>query len=201
MSKPLLVGITGGIGSGKSIVSKFFHVLGVPIYNSDDRGKYLMTEDDQLVEQVKSAFGSQSYFEDGSLNRSYLAAEVFPNQEKLQTLNDLVHPAVGRDFENWVNLNFDHPYLMKEAALLFETGIYKQLDKVICVMAPEEVRLDRVLLRDTQRSLEQIEDIMNRQVSDSKRKKLSDSLINNDGTELLIPQVLKLHQDFLNLSV
>ena len=99
MSKPLLIGITGGIGSGKSTISRFFEVLGVPVYNSDDRGKYLMVNDEQLMNQIKSTFGGQSYFDDGGLNRAYLASEVFSNEEKLKTLNSYVHPAVGRDFE------------------------------------------------------------------------------------------------------
>lgn len=199
MSKPLLVGITGGIGSGKSTVSQFFQILGIPVYNSDDNGKRLMVEDDQLIAGVKAEFGVQSYFEDGGLNRSYLASEVFSNEERLKVLNSLVHPAVGRDFKNWVANQQGSPYLLKEAALLFETGIYQELDKTISVMAPTSIRTERVLLRDEQRSRQQIEDIMTKQVSDAPRKKLSDYLIDNGGAELLIPQVLKIHQSLLGL--
>lgn len=200
MSKPLLIGITGGIGSGKSTISRFFEVLGVPVYNSDDRGKYLMVNDEQLMNQVKSTFGGQSYFDDGSLNRAYLASEVFSNEEKLQKLNSFVHPAVGRDFENWAEGNMHEPYVLKEAALLFEAGIYKQLDKTICVMASKSLRMERVFLRDEQRSQEEIENIIERQISDGQRKKLADYLVDNNGTELLIPQVLKIHQELLNLA-
>lgn len=199
MSKPLLVGITGGIGSGKSTISQFFKILGIPVYNSDDNGKRVMVEDAQLIDNVKSEFGEESYFEDGGLNRSYLASEVFSNEERLKILNGLVHPAVGRDFKNWIARHQNSPYLLKEAALLFETGIYQELDKTISVMAPNSIRMGRVLLRDEQRSRQQIEDIMAKQVSDNQRKKLSDYLIDNSGAELLIPQVLKIHQSLLSL--
>ena len=199
MSKPLLIGITGGIGSGKSTVSRFFEVLGIPVYYSDDRAKRLMVTDQHLVAQIKSAFGAESYFEDGSLNRVYLASSVFSNEEKLKTLNGFVHPAVGRDFETWVNENANQAYVLKEAALLFETGIYQQLDKTICVMAQKELRIERVLLRDAHRSKQEVEDIIAKQISDGQRKKLSDFLIDNNGSELLIPQVLKIHQELLNL--
>ena len=200
MSKPVLVGITGGIGSGKSICSDLFQLLGVPVYNSDNQGKRLMVEDTQLVDSIKAEFGSESYFDDGSLNREYLAAKVFPNKEQLEVLNALVHPAVGRDFENWISQNLGHPYLLKEAALLYETGIYQKLDKNVCVLASKEVRMERVLLRDEQRGKEQVENIMEKQVSDNQRKKLSDFLIQNSGEELLIPQVLKIHQSLLDFS-
>ncbi|NVJ48075.1 MAG: dephospho-CoA kinase, partial [Cytophagia bacterium] len=144
-------------------------------------------------------FGEESYFEDGGLNRSYLASEVFSNEERLKILNGLVHPAVGRDFKNWIARHQNSPYLLKEAALLFETGIYQELDKTISVIAPNSIRMGRVLLRDEQRSRQQIEDIMAKQVSDNQRKKLSDYLIDNSGVELLIPQVLKIHQSLLSL--
>lgn len=199
MSKPLLIGITGGIGSGKSIVSRFFQVLGTPIYYSDDRAKHLMVADKELVAQIVAAFGAESYFKDGSLNRAYLASAVFSNEEKLKVLNSFVHPAVGRDFDLWVKDNSDSPYLLKEAALLFETGIYQQLDKTICVIARKELRIERVLLRDAHRSKQEVEDIIARQISDGQRKKLADYLIDNDGAHLLIPQVLDIHQELLDL--
>lgn len=199
MSKPLLIGITGGIGSGKSTVSRFFEILGIPVYYSDDRAKQLMVTDQQLVAQIKSAFGADSYFDDGSLNRAYLASSVFSNEENLHHLNGFVHPAVGRDFEAWVEENINEVYVLKEAALLFETGIYQKLDKTICVMARRELRIERVLLRDAQRSKQQVEDIISKQNSDAQRKKLADFLIDNNGNELLIPQVLKIHKALLNL--
>ncbi|WP_420385423.1 dephospho-CoA kinase [Roseivirga sp.] len=200
MTRPLLVGITGGIGSGKSTVSRLFQILGVPVYNSDDRGKHLMVHHQPLIDQIRKAFGEDSYFGDGTLNRSYLASEVFSNEEKLKLLNSFVHPAVGEDFKSWIATHTDANYLLKETALLFETGIYKELDKSICVMASRSVRAERVVLRDEQRSMQEIENIMDKQLSDGQRRKLSDYLIDNNGDQLLIPQVLKIHDELSNLS-
>ena len=200
MSKPFLVGITGGIGSGKSTVSRIFKVLGVPVYYADDRGKSLLEEDQTLIEQVRSAFGEKSYESSGKLNTQYLAGEVFPVPEKLEVLNGLVHPAVARDFRAWTDHHSKSPCLLKEAALLYETGSYEQLDSTVCVMAPKELRLERVLLRDTGRSRQQVMQIMERQTDDLTRKQLADYLIQNNGKELLIPQVQKVHVSLLKLA-
>ena len=137
-NKPILVGITGGIGSGKSTAAKLFEILGVPVYYADDRGKNLLVENTTLCRNVIREFGPESYFDDGSLNREFLAKTVFPNTELLEKLNTLVHPALVQDFENWVSANNQKPYLLKEAALLFETGSYKALDKTICVLASKK---------------------------------------------------------------
>lgn len=190
MNKPLLVGLTGGIGSGKTTVSRIFISLGVPVYYADDRGKWLMSHDEQLKAAVMETFGAESYNEKGELNREYLAQRVFSDDEELQKLNGLVHPAVGRDFKAWVNQHSNEPYLIKEAALIFEGGSYKELDKVINVSATRETRIHRVLLRDLQRSREQVLAIMEKQLSENERKRRSDYLIDNNGEKLLIPQVL-----------
>lgn len=190
MSKPLLIGLTGGIGSGKTTVSQVFASLKVPIYYADDRGKLLMTEDAELKGQITEVFGAESYDANGSLNRAYLAQKVFSDEEELQKLNAMVHPAVGRDFAAWVNNNLHELYLIKEAALIFEAGSYKQLDKVINVSATKEERLHRVLLRDMQRSREQILAIMEKQLSEGERKSRSDYQIDNNGKKMVIPQVL-----------
>lgn len=197
--KSLLVGITGGIGSGKSTVSRLFEILGVPVYYADDRAKLLMVEDETLIYSIKESFGDLSYL-NGRLNRSYLAVEVFSNEEKLKVLNGLVHPAVARDFASWAEGFSTSPYVLKEAALLFETGSYQQLPKTICVLAKKSIRLERVLLRDHQRSLIEVESIMDKQTSDGQRRKLADYLISNDEDQLLIPQVLKIHNELLSLS-
>lgn len=197
MNNPRLVGITGGIGSGKSTVCKIFEVLGVPIYYADDRGKQLLIENKVLVEEVKSEFGMQSYTTEGHLNRSYLADLVFSNAAKLEKLNSLVHPAVAQDFKIWVESKGDHPYVLKEAALLFETTSYKSLDEIICVYASKKTRVERVLLRDLQRTSEQVEQIMAQQTSDGVRKKLSTYAIQNDSDSLIIPQVMKVHDAIL----
>lgn len=197
MSKTLLIGVTGGIGSGKSTVCKIFEILGIPVYYADDRGKALMVEDPKLVEQIIAEFGQESYTTAGQLDRIYLAERVFPNPEKLEKLNSFVHPAVANDFEEWVLANQNKDYLLKEAALLYEIGAYKALDATICVMASKGVRTQRVLLRDEQRTIEQVEQIIERQTNDATRRKLSDYTVDNDGTKLLIPQVSSIHNKIL----
>ncbi len=197
MTKPRLIGITGGIGSGKSTVSKIFEALNVPVYYADDRGKHLLLNNTALIDSVKAEFGEQSYSADGTLNRSYLADVVFSNSVALEKLNALVHPAVASDFQNWVLSKQRHPYVLKEAALLFETGSYKSLDDVICVYASKKVRVERVLLRDLQRSLKQVEQIIDKQTSDEVRKELATYAIQNNADAFLIPQVIKVHKGIL----
>jgi dephospho-CoA kinase len=191
--KKMLIGITGGIGSGKSTVAKIFNILGIPIYSADDRAKWLMANDADLKEQIISNFGKESYFEDGSLNRSYLAAQVFNDEEKVSMINSLVHPAVKKDFEKWV-LKQNSPYVLKEAALLFESGSYQDLDKIINVSAPLKIRINRVMLRDPQRSENQINDIINKQLPDEEKNLKADFVIKNSDNRLLIPQVMQIHQ-------
>lgn len=190
---PLLIGITGGIGAGKSTVANIFQTLGIPVYSADDRAKWLMVHSKELKEAITMAFGPEAYLPDGSLNRSYLANEVFSDPETTKKINDLVHPAVKTDFEDWAARQ-KSPYVLKEAALLFETGSYKGLHKVINVFAPNQTRLIRVMTRDPQRTKEQIMSIMDRQLSDEEKNKLADFTIDNSDNQKLIPQVLKIHQ-------
>jgi len=197
MTKPKSIGITGGIGSGKSTVCRIFESLGVPIYYADDRGKYLLKNNQDLVQSVKSIFGEESYLADGEVNRSYLAEVVFSQPSELEKLNALVHPTVAKDFEQWVKEHAGQSYVLKEAALLFETESYKSLDDVICVFAPKNVRLARVLLRDIQRTSQQVRQIMEQQTSDQVRRELATYSIQNDSRSLLIPQVLKIHKQIL----
>lgn len=194
--KPLLVGITGGIGAGKSTAAKIFNILGIPVYSADDRAKWLMANDKDLIAAITESFGDSSYNTDGSLNKIFLANEVFSDQEKTKTINGLVHPAVKNDFENWASKQ-SSPYVLKEAALLFETGSYKDLDKTINVSAPIKVRILRVLTRDPQRSEEQINAIIDRQLPDEQKNKLADFTIKNVDNKMLIPQVLKIHQSLI----
>jgi dephospho-CoA kinase len=194
MSKALLVGLTGGIGSGKTTVSRVFRSLGVPVYYADDRGKWLMANDAALRSEIVRAFGKESYHLEGNLNRSYLASRVFSNEEELKKLNALVHPAVGKDFSDWADSHNDRPYLIKEAALIFEAGSYKLLDRVISVSAAKDIRLERVLLRDLQRSKDQVLAIMAKQLSENERKRRSDFVIENSGKQLVIPQVLRVDE-------
>lgn len=195
---PLLIGVTGGIGAGKSMVCKVFQSLGVPVYNADDRAKWLMAHDPLLIEDIKGLFGADAYLENGKINRGFLASAVFGNEEKLRQLNALVHPKVGTDFLRWVKENREFPYLIKEAALLFESGSYKQLDKVINVDSPAALRKSRVLLRDPHRLPADVDAIMDKQFSDDQRREKADYIISNDNNNLVIPQVLKLHAQFLS---
>ena len=192
----LKVGITGNMGSGKSIVSSIFRILNVPVYDADTRAKWVMSHDKILQEQIVSEFGEDSYLTDGQLNRQFLAAKVFNDQDRLEKLNSIVHPRVGIDFENWIRNNSESAYIIKEAALLFESGSAKQLDKIIVVTAPEPVRLKRVQKRDPQRSVQQIKDIFNMQMDEGDKAKLADYIIKNDESELVVDQVLDLHNNF-----
>lgn len=190
------VGITGGIGAGKSLVTRIFKTLGVPVYDSDSRAKYVMTTDGILISNIKKEFGELSFHPDGSLNRSYLSELVFRDEERLRKLNELVHPRVANDYEEWVAEHTQYEYLIKEAALLFESGSYKELDHVILVVAPELLRIDRVVRRDKGRTPDQVRKIMEQQMSDEEKMKLADSIIWNDESRLVIPQVLELHKRF-----
>lgn len=192
------VGITGGIGSGKTTVCKLFATLGIPVYYADDAAKWLMENDEQLITQISNTFGPDVYLPDKRLNRSLLASLVFNNQEALTKLESMVHPAVQQHSINWMQQQ-TAPYTLKEAALLFESGSYKQLDKVIVVVAPEEVRLKRVQLRDNS-TLAAIKARMDKQMPDEEKIKLADYLIYNDGTQLLIPQVVDIHRQLLGLA-
>ncbi len=189
MTRPLLVGVTGGIGSGKSVVCRLFEILGVPVYHADDRGKWLLENDDELKKGVIKTFGKESYVED-KLNRGHLA-KSFHDESTLEKLNKLVHPAVARDFSEWV-LGLPGEILIKEAALLFETGSYRQLDKTILVTAPESIRIDRVLKRDKFRSREEVLQIIDKQWGEDRKKELADYVIKNDGRTMIIPQVMEL---------
>ncbi len=192
MANPLQIGITGGIGSGKTLVSKIFACLGIPVYDADSHAKELMTTDGILVSQIKKEFGDLSYLSDGALNRKYLSEVVFNNQERLDILNKLVHPRVAENYTQWVKRNSDQVYILKEAALLFETGSYQALNKIIVVHAPEEVRIKRVMHRDG-RAEQQVKEIIRKQMSEEEKLKRADFILYNDESSLIIPQVLTLH--------
>ncbi|WP_448520141.1 dephospho-CoA kinase [Rhodoflexus sp.] len=195
----LKVGITGGIGSGKSTVCRIFEVLGAPVYDADSRAKWLQTHDEQLRNQIIQYFGKESYLPDGTLNRSHLSAQVFNNPEKLQLLNSLVHPRVAEDSARWLAAQqaAGKPYAIKEAALMIEAGSYKQLDVLVVVTAPDQVRIARVLQRDPQRSREEVAAIISRQMPESEKVQYADYVIHNDSSQLLIPQVISLHRELV----
>lgn len=195
----LKIGITGNIGSGKTTISKVFEILGVPVFYADVAAKLVMTNDDLLVAGIKEAFGKEAYFSDGSLNRKYIAGKVFNDSAELGKLNTLVHPATFRAFDSWVKEYADAPYVLKEAAILFESGSYKLCDYSLLVTAPYEVRIRRVTTRDNI-TLEEVKSRDARQMSEEDKLKLADFIIKNDDSELVIPQVLVLHQQFLALA-
>lgn len=194
----LQIGITGGIGSGKSLICKIFQHLGIITYDADSRAKYIMTTDGILVSQIKKEFGDLSYHPDGTLNRAHLAGLTFQDASKIKVLNQLVHPRVGEDYLQWLKAHASERYLIKEAALLFESGSYQSLDSVIVVSAPEEVRINRIVKRDPQRSMQQLHDIMKQQMPEADKLKRADYVIENDDAHLVIPQVLRLHSIFNN---
>lgn len=196
---PLKVGITGGIGSGKTTVCKIFEILGIPVYYADDRAKWLMANDPSLKASIQTTFGPESYSAIGELNRQYLAEKVFSNPEAVSKINALVHPCVGKDFESWIDRQ-TFPYVLKEAALIFESGGDKKLDGVINVSSPLKVRVARVLLRDPHRSEEQINHIIDQQMPDEEKNDLADYVIKNTENKMLIPQVLAIHQELLKKS-
>jgi len=191
MHKPLKIGITGGIGSGKTLVSGVFQKLGAPTYNADDRAKWLMNNNTKIIIKVIDLFGPEAYI-NGELNRSLIAKQVFKNTSLLAKLNAVVHPIVFDDFDEWYEAQ-TYPYVLKEAALLFESGSYRDLDAIITVDAPLEIRLKRASIRD-QKSEDEIKGRIKKQYPNEIKVKAADFVINNDGITPVLPQVLQLHQ-------
>jgi dephospho-CoA kinase len=198
-NKPLKIGITGGIGSGKSVVCEIFKVLGIPVYNADDKARVLMMEDQKIIKSIKRNFGVDTYFKTGELNRKFLSQNVFNDENKLKTINSIVHPSVAEDFERWSENNWNYVYIMKEAALLVESGSYKTLDFLVTIMAPKTLRIQRVLKRDQHRTEEDVRLIISKQLNDEEKMLKSQFGIINDGKSLLIPQVLKIHEYLINI--
>lgn len=194
-AKPLRIGITGGIGAGKSIISKLFHLLGTPCYEADSRAKWLMNNLPEIQIAVRSLFGEESY-QNGELNRAHIASLAFQNQSLLTQLNAVVHPAVARDFDVWADSQ-KAPYVLKEAALLFETGSYKNLDATIFVKADTDIRIQRVKSRDPQRTAQEIKAIMDKQWPEAQKEALANYVVVNDESALVIPQVLSIHKRLL----
>lgn len=194
----LQIGITGGIGTGKSTACKVFETLGIAVYDADTRAKAVMQKDNILIQALKNAFGTKVYDEKGILNRTYLAEQIFHDKEKVKLLNAIVHPAVGRDYQHWAEAHqHQSHYLLKEAALMFESGSYLLLDAVIVVTAPLEERIERILARDPHRNETQIKAIIDKQMPEEDKIKKADFVIHNDHSHSLIKQVMELHKHFL----
>ncbi|MEO5583926.1 MAG: dephospho-CoA kinase [Flavobacteriales bacterium] len=190
----LKVGVTGGIGSGKSTVCRMFSVLGIPVFSSDDEGKRLLAEDPEVRNALIAAFGAGIFVHD-ALDRKALGALVFNDRDALDRLNAIVHPAVREAFSAWAEKQ-QAPYVINEAAILVETGAYKQLDHLLVVDAPEAERIARVMRRDGTTE-EQVRARMSNQADDAARAAVADSIIVNDGKAMVIPQVLAVHEQLL----
>jgi dephospho-CoA kinase len=185
------IGLTGGIGSGKTTVARIFETLGIPVYYSDDAAKKMLNENEELRKQIIEHFGPETYH-NNQLNRSHLSSIIFNDDQKLALLNSWVHPLTIADSNEWMKAQ-KTPYAIKEAALIFESDVWKHLDKVIGVSAPYELRLQRAMHRD-QISEEAVRARMSKQMNEEEKMKRCDFIIRNDEKELLIPQVLALHK-------
>lgn len=190
----LKIGLTGGIGSGKSTVAKVFQTLGIPVYYADDAAKELMNNNEGLKQQIILHFGEDVY-ENKVLNRKLLAQKVFNNPTQLHLLNSFVHPATIQAAEDWF-VQQTAPYCIKEAALIFESGSQQNLDFVIGVYTPTTIRLQRVMQRD-KATKKEVQQRMDKQIDETIKMRLCDFVVTNNEQELLIPQVMALHEKFI----
>jgi len=195
----LLIGITGGIGAGKSTVCRVFEWLHVPVYYADDEAKKLINSNKELKKDIKRLLGKESYDANGFYNRAFVSEMVFKNSGLLEQLNQIIHPAVALHFENWTLENSNSKYLLKEAAILFESGSHKKMDKIIGVQAPLSVRIERVNNRDRIPN-SAIKARIDNQMSQDEKMKLCDYIITNDGIELIVPQVVNIHRQISMLE-
>jgi dephospho-CoA kinase len=194
----LKVGLTGGIGSGKSLVADIFKHLGIPVYHADDRSKSLLDMSDDLRRQLIIAFGPDIYHKN-TINKPAFASLIFASRKSIEKANSIIHPFVFADFEQWCLQQKRAPYLIMEAAILFESGAQQFLDHTITIEANEGIRIHRVLSRD-QTDLESVSRRMQFQFTDQKRQALADSIIINNEKQLLIPQVIRIHELLLGVS-
>ena len=192
-----IIGLTGGIGSGKTLVSKVFENLGIAVYNSDIEAKLLMNNDPEIINKFKMIFGFEIYDDNNRLNKKKLADLIFNDKNKLKTVNSIVHPAVKKHFTNWVQMQ-KSPYVIKETAILFESGTYKDVDKIITVTASLDLRINRLIGRD-RLSKEAIIERVNNQLNEDYKIKNSDYVIYNDNKQLIVPLILKIHQKILEI--
>jgi dephospho-CoA kinase len=185
------IGVTGGIGSGKSTVCDWFSKMGIPVYQADTRAKQII--ENQLKPYIIELLGAEAFFDDGSYNRAWVSQKVFAQNDLLNRLNALVHPAVKMDFELWAKNQNQAPYVLKEAALLFETGSYRELDAIILVVADTDKRIERIKKRDN-RSEEQIRAIISKQADDAAKQKIANYIIENSHDQSLKEQVERIDQ-------
>ncbi len=194
-NKVLKIGITGGIGSGKTLISRIFSILGIPVYDADSRAKWISNFHPDVKKEIIELFGESAYI-DNKFNSRHIVSMILNDKTKTEKLNNIVHPRVGEDFMEWTSQHNNAPYLLKEAALLFESDSYKTLDKIIVVTAPLEIRIKRILIRDPQRTETEIHGIMDKQMPEEEKIKRADFLIHNDDRQMVIPQVIALDKIF-----
>lgn len=189
------LGVTGGIGSGKTSVCKVFNILGIPVFSADPEAQKIMNDDENVIREINKLAGRNIY-PDGNLDRMGLATLIFNDPDRLRQVNSIVHPIVFEHFKTWAE-TWDTPYVIMEAAILFESGAAKLVDRVATVIAPIEERIARVTKRNTL-SREQVMERIKNQMDDDARIKLSDYVINNSENEMIIPVILKIHEDIIN---
>ena len=194
----ITAGITGGIASGKSVVCEVFKLLGVPVYNADTAAKVLANTDREIKNDLTKLFGDDIY-EGNNLNRKKLSEIIFNNKTALENTNKIIHPRVINDFLRWAEEHKDHKYILMEAAILYESGTYKMLNKVITVTAPKQLRISRALSRENL-TKQIIENIQKNQILDEEKVKRSHYVILNDNKTLILPQILRIHQQLLNIN-
>ncbi len=189
----MIVAITGGIGSGKTTVAKVFETMGCVLYNSDEKAKELYF-DLEIKHKVIELFGAEAYLQNGQLNREFISGKVFENKALLEKLNSIIHPAIKLDFENFVNQQLPETIIIKESALIFETGLYKNFEPIILVTAPIEQKIERVVKRNSTTRAE-VEKRMNAQWTDQQKLPLAHFVITNSNTDAVIPQVVKVLEE------
>ena len=194
----LKVALTGNMGSGKTVICRFFEMLDVPVFYADIEAKKLYTNP-AILQKVKALFGKEVFTSDGSVNKKALAVKVFSDKEKLKKLNDVLHPDVHKMFDQWARQHDNKPYCIQEAAIIFETGGYKRFDKTILVHAPEDILLERVMKRDAI-SRREVLDRLKNQMDQEEKKELADYLLPNDNSTLLIPRILEIHKELNHFS-
>ena len=192
MKKALHIGLTGGIGSGKSTVAKVFETLGIPVYYADDRSKSILQNNPSVKEKIVKEWGESVLDTKGSIDKKALAGLVFSQSEELKKLNAILHPLVALDYQFWLSQQLDVPYIIKEAAILIESGSYKNCDKIIMVVAPEDIAISRVMARDAV-SAEQVKQRIANQMPVEEKIKFAHFIIHNDNQQMLIPQVRDIH--------
>ena len=191
---PYLIGITGGIGSGKSTVSQIISHLGYKVYDSDARAHEIINENILIKDKLIESFGSDIY-QDSKFNKEYVSKLIFNDESAKTKINSIVHPEVINDFKNWVKENKIEKFLFKESALLFESSSYKDLDKTVYIYCDKDIRIERIKIRDPHRTRNEIEKIINNQISSDEANKLTDYNLVNDEKKLLLPKVVKLLGD------